>query len=386
MKTRSVSRLILVVIVIAIIVGAVAAYTLIMGNQNTGSQGSGSTKIRISGAGATFIAPFLQTAAYEYALKYPVEVDYASIGSGGGIKQFLEKTIDFGASDAPLPYDKWLEAGDALHIPAVIGAVVIIYNIPDLPSGKRLKFTGQIIADMYLGKINKWNDPAIVALNPELANVDKSITVVHRSDGSGTTYVFTQYLSVVSEEWAQKVGYSTSVNWPAPNKLGGKGNEGVAGTVKNTPYSLGYVEFTYAIKNNISYGYLDNPSTGEFVEPSLESIAKTAEYITITLPKGHEDWSKVSIINSFFELSKTNKNLKGAYPVVSFSYILVYKELSKVPGMTKEKAKALVEFLKWLVTEGQQYAEPLHYVPIPQPVRQLNLNTISLITYNGQQP
>jgi phosphate ABC transporter phosphate-binding protein len=259
------SRIVLVSIIVAVIIAAGVAYVFVASNQNQGTnQGATPTqKIRISGAGSTFVAFFMQTAAYYYAQKYSVEVDYASIGSGGGIKQFLEKTVDFGASDAPLPRSEWEKAGDALHIPVVIGAVVVIYNIPDLPSNTRLKFTGQIVADIYLGKITKWNDPALVSLNPQLANIDKPITVVHRSDGSGTTYIFTQYLSVVSKEWAEKVGYSTSVNWPAPNKIGGKGNEGVAGVVQNTPYTIGYVEFTYAVKNNIPYGMLDNPSTGE---------------------------------------------------------------------------------------------------------------------------
>jgi phosphate transport system substrate-binding protein len=385
MKRKGISRIVLVSIIVAVIIAAGVAYMFVASNQNQGTnQGTTPTqKIRISGAGSTFVAYFMQTAAYHYAQKYPVEVDYASIGSGGGIKQFIEKTVDFGASDAPLPRSQWEKAGDALHIPVVIGAVVVIYNIPDLPSNTRLKFTGQIVADIYLGKITKWNDPALVSLNPQLANIDKPITVVHRSDGSGTTYIFTQYLSVVSQEWAEKVGYDTSVNWPAPNKIGGKGNEGVAGVVQKTPYTIGYVEFTYAVKNNIPYGMLDNPSTGEFVEPTIQTIAKTVDYIALTLPKGDEDWSKVSIIVSFFELAKTNKNLAGAFPVVSFVYVFIYKELSKVPGMTKEKAKALVEFLRWLVKDGQQYAEPLYYIPLPQSVTDLALETLSMAKFQG---
>jgi phosphate transport system permease protein/phosphate transport system substrate-binding protein len=371
----------LVSIIVAVIIVAGVAYMFVISNQNQGT--TSTQKIRISGAGSTFVAYFMQTAAYHYAQKYSVEVDYASIGSGGGIKQFLEKTVDFGASDAPLPRSEWEKAGDALHIPVVIGAVVVIYNIPDLLPNTRLKFTGQIVADIYLGKITKWNDPALVSLNPQLANIDKPITVVHRSDGSGTTYVFTQYLSVVSQEWAEKVGYSTSVNWPAPNKIGGKGNEGVAGVVQKTPYTIGYVEFTYAVKNKIPYGRLDNPSTREFVEPTIQTIAKTVDYIALTLPRGDEDWSKVSIIVSFFELVKTNKNLSGAYPVVSFVYVFIYKELSKVPGMTKEKAKALVEFLRWLVKDGQQYAEPLYYIPLPQSVTNLALQTLSMAKFQG---
>jgi phosphate transport system permease protein/phosphate transport system substrate-binding protein len=381
MKRKGISRIMLVSIIVAVIIVAGVAYMFVISNQNQST--TSTQKIRISGAGSTFVAYFMQTAAYHYAQKYSVEVDYASIGSGGGIKQFLEKTVDFGASDAPLPRSEWEKAGDALHIPVVIGAVVVIYNIPDLLPNTRLKFTGQIVADIYLGKITKWNDPALVSLNPQLSNIDKPITVVHRSDGSGTTYVFTQYLSVVSQEWAEKVGYSTSVNWPAPNKIGGKGNEGVAGVVQKTPYTIGYVEFTYAVKNKIPYGMLDNPSTREFVEPTIQTIAKTVDYIALTLPRGDEDWSKVSIIVSFFELVKTNKNLSGAYPVVSFVYVFIYKELSKVPGMTKEKAKALVEFLRWLVKDGQQHAEPLYYIPLPQSVTNLALQTLSMAKFQG---
>jgi phosphate ABC transporter phosphate-binding protein len=377
---KAVSRILLVGIVVVIVIAASVTYWYVtQAGQNTGQ----AARIRISGAGSTFVAYFLQKAAYEYAQKHPVDVDYASVGSGAGIQQFLAGTVDFGASDAPLSTQQWQQAGDALHIPDVIGAVVITYNIPDLPPNTHLKFTGQLIADIFLGKINKWNDPALVSLNSELKNIDKPITIVHRADGSGTTFIFTQYLSLVSQEFAQKVGYGVSVNWPAPNKLGGKGNEGVAAQVKNTPYSIGYVEFTYAAKNNLLYGYVENPSTGEFVEPTIQTIAKTADYVSLTLPSGDKDWSNVSIVKSFIELAKTNKNLSRAYPIVSFTYIFIHKELSKVPNMTKEKAKALVDFLRWLVTDAQQYAEPLYYVPLPQSVINLNLQTLSMVTFNG---
>ncbi len=379
--SKAISKLLVVSLVVIVIAG-VAAYSLL---SQTASQGSEKTspiaeKIRLSGAGATFVQYFMQRAAYEYAKITNVEVDYASIGSGGGIKQFLEKTVDFGASDAPLPRDKWLQAGDALHVPVVIGAVVPAYNLPEYPRSG-LNFTNDVMADIFLGKITQWNDPRLVKHNPVLANINKPIIVVHRSDGSGTTFVWTDFLSTVSQEWATKVGRSTSVNWPVG--IGGQGNAGVAGQIKNNPYSIGYLEFTYAIENKIPYGNLVNPSTGEFVSPSIRTIANTVSYVTVSLPKGNEDWSDVSIIRSFFKLSETNKNLKEAFPVVSFTYVLIYKELSKVPGMNKEKAQALVKFLKWLVTDGQQYAEPLHYIPLPKAAIDLNLETLKLVEYQG---
>lgn len=380
---KAISRNVLAVIVILVIILAAGLIYLTLSSESSKSNQSGSS-IRISGAGSTFVAYFLQTAAYEYAKISNVEIDYSSVGSGAGIQQFLSKTVDFGASDAPLPRDKWREAGDALHIPIIIGGVVVIYNLPEYPRSG-LNFTGEVLADIFLGKITKWNDPKLVALNPVLKNVNQPITVVHRSDGSGTTYAFTDYLSTVSQEWATRVGKGTSVNWPAPNSAGGKGNEGVAGIVKNTPYAIGYAEFTYAIKNNIPYGYVENPSTGDFVEPSIDTIAKTVGYVAITLPKGDEDWSNVSIIESFFSLAKNRKDLSGAYPIVSFTYVLIYKELSKVPGMNLEKAKALVNFLRWLVKDGQQYAAPLYYVPLPANVTNLDLDTLSQVTFNGKQ-
>jgi len=384
MDKKGISRMVLVSVIVILVIAGVVTYWYLQ-QQATPSSSTSSQRIKISGAGSTFVAYFLQAAAYHYAQIKPVDVDYASIGSGGGIQQFLAKTVDFGASDVPLRTSQWQQAGDALHIPIVIGAVVLIYNIPELPPNTHLNFTGQAIVDIYFGRITKWNDPALVAHNPILANIDKPIITVHRSDGSGTTGVFTQYLSAVSSEWASKVGSDTSVNWPSQNTLGGKGNEGVTAAVKNTPYSIGYVEFTYAKKNNLSYGYVENPSTGEFVEPTLETIAKTVEYVALTLPKGNEDWSNVSIIYSFFELSKTRKDMYGAYPITSFTYIYLYKELSKIPNMTQEKAQALVEFIKWLVTDGQQYAEELYYVPLPQAVRNLGLQTLTMVTFNGMK-
>ncbi len=263
-----------------------------------------------------------------------------------------------------------------MHIPITIGGVVPIYNLPGIPKG--LKFTGEILADIYLGKITKWSDPKLAAINPEVSLPDQAITVVHRSDGSGTTFVWTSYLSDVSPEWKQNVGRGTSVNWPIG--LGGKGNDGVAALVQQIPYSIGYVEFIYAKKNNLTYGYVQN-AAGEFIEPSIESFAKAVEYAAITLPRGDADWSKVSVVDSI----ANNTQARGAYPITSFSYILVYRELNVLPNMDEATARALVEFLWWAMHDGQNYAVKLYYVPLPSSVVSHNEATIRMITYNGKQ-
>ncbi|MEM0313869.1 MAG: phosphate ABC transporter substrate-binding protein PstS, partial [Candidatus Bathyarchaeia archaeon] len=243
---------------------------------------------------------------------------------------------------------------------------------------KGLKFTGEILAGIYLGEITQWNDLQIATINPDVNLPNQQIVVVHRSDGSGTTFIWTSYLSNVSPKWKETVGKGTSVNWPVG--LGGKGNDGVAALVQQTPYSIGYVEFTYAKKNNLAYGSVRN-AAGEFIEPSIESFAKAADYAAVALPKGDESWAKVSIVDSL----AGNKQAKGAYPITSFSYILVYKELNVLPNMNEAAAKALTDFLWWAIHEGQNYASELHYVPLPSSVVRHNEATIRLITYNGQQ-
>ncbi len=360
-----------------VIVVAVIAVAMITLGLLAYQQASPTRTVTLNGAGATFPFPLIDKWAAEYhKIKPNVKVNYQSIGSGGGIQQHIEKTVFFAASDAPLTEAQAAKAPNTLHIPITIGGVVPIYNIPGIQKG--LKFTGEILADIYLGKITKWNDPRLAAINPGVDLPDKEIVVVHRSDGSGTTFVWTSYLSCVSQEWREKVGRGTSVNWPIG--LGAKGNEGVAATVQQTPYSIGYVEFTYAKKNNLTYGYVQN-AAGEFIEPSIESFAKAAEYAAITLPKGDESWSKVSIIESIVN----NTRARGAYPITSFSYFLVYKELNVLPNMDEETARALVEFLWWAIHDGQGYASDLHYVPLPPSVVAHNEETIRMITYNGQQ-
>jgi len=333
--------------------------------------------VTLNGAGATFPFPLIDKWAVEYhKIKPNVQVNYQGIGSGGGIQQHIEKTVHFAASDAPLTEAQASKAPNTLHIPITIGGVVVTYNIPGVSKG--LKFTGENLADIYLGKITKWNDPKIVALNPGVTLPDKDIVVVHRSDGSGTTYIWTSYLSNVSPEWRERVGRGTSVNWP--KGLGGKGNDGVAALVQQTPYSIGYVEFAYAMKNNLPYGYIQN-AAGEFIEPSIESFAKAAEYAAITLPRGDASWSKVSIVDSL----ANNTRAYGAYPITSFSYVIVYKELNVLPNMDEATARALVYFLWWIVHDGQRYAAELYYVPLPQNVVVHNEETIRMITFNGRQ-
>ncbi|MEM2193639.1 MAG: phosphate ABC transporter substrate-binding protein PstS [Candidatus Methanomethylicia archaeon] len=309
-------------------------------------------------------------------IKPNIKINYQGIRSGGGIQQHIEKTVYFAASDAPLTEDQARKAPNTLHIPITIGGVVPIYNIPGISKG--LKFTGEVLADIYLGKITKWNDQKLAAANPDVSLPDQKIVVVHRSDGSGTTFIWTSYLSNISLEWRKNVGKGTSVNWPVG--IGGKGNDGVAALVQQTPYSIGYVEFTYAKKNNLAYGYMQN-AAGEFIEPSIESFAKAADYAVVTLPRGDENWSKVSIVDSL----AGDIQAMGAYPITSFSYILVYKELNVLPNMNEAAARALVEFLWWAIHDGQNYASELYYVPLPSSIVMHNEATIQLITYNGQQ-
>lgn len=359
-------------VAIPVTVVAIVVAAGVFANQSLTTGG----RITLNGAGATFPFPLIDKWAAEYHKIRPnIHVNYQSIGSGGGIQQHIARTVHFGASDAPLTEAQFAQAPNTLHIPITIGAVVPVYNVPGITKG--LKFTGEILADIYLGKITRWNDARLAAINMDISLPDRAITVVHRSDGSGTTFVWTNYLSNVSPEWRETVGKGTSVRWPTG--LGGKGNEGVAALVRQTPYSIGYVEFAYAKKNNLAYGYVQN-AAGEFVEPSMESFARAAEYAAVALPRGDASWSKVSIVDSL----AGNRQARGAYPITSFSYILVYRELNVLPNMDEATARALVDFLWWAVHDGQKYAPDLHYVPLPPGVVAHNEETIRLITFNGQ--
>jgi phosphate transport system permease protein/phosphate transport system substrate-binding protein len=360
-------KIVIPIVAIAIAVASVFAYQYLSTPQT----------ITLNGAGASFPFPLIDKWTAEYhRIKPNVQVNYQSIGSGGGIKQHMEKTIQFAASDAPLTEKQAANATNTLHIPITIGGVVPTYNVPGLPKG--LRFSGEVLADIFLGKITKWNDSQLLALNPDFSLPDQEIIVVHRSDGSGTTFIWTSYLCQISQDWKTTVGKGTSVNWPIG--LGGKGNEGVAGLISQNPYSIGYVEFIYAKNNNLTWGYVQN-AAGEFIEPSLESFATAASFAAIILPKGDESWSKVSIVDSIVN----NEQARGAYPITSFSYFLVYKELSVLPNMDEASAKALVEFLWWTIHDGQKYSAELIYVPLPESVVRHNEETIRMITFDGKQ-
>jgi len=303
--------------------------------------------ISLTGAGASFPYPLYSKWVAEYQKKDPrVRINYQSIGSGGGIRQITERTVDFGASDAPMTPEQLAKApSKIIHIPTTLGAVVVIYNLPEAGAG--LKLSPEVLAGIFLGEITKWNDPKLAALNPSLKLPDKPITVAHRSDGSGTTAVFTDYLCKVSPTWKEKVGTGTSVKWPLG--LGGKGNEGVAGVVKTTPGSLGYVELAYAIQNNLSYAHLRNKA-GVFLEPRIESITAAAASAAADMPES-------------LTMSITDAPGENAYPIAAFTYILVYQE-----SPHKTKAQALAKFLWWAIHEGQALGSALHYAPLPAQV------------------
>jgi phosphate ABC transporter phosphate-binding protein len=325
----------------------------------------------INGAGATFPYPLLSAMTVDYNKQHPnIKFNYQSIGSGGGIRQHTEKTVDFGATDAPLTAAQREAAPSTLHIPVTIGSVVFAYNIPKMEKG--MKITGPVIADIFMLKITKWNDAAIQALNPGVQLPDKAILVVHRSDGSGTTFVWTSYLTMVSPQWKEKVGAGTAVQWPGG--LGAVGNEGVAGVVRGTEYTVGYVELAYAVTNKMAYAYVQN-TAGSFVEPTLETISAAAATRATVLPAGDASWTSINLLNA----DGTN-----TYPIASFSYLLVYKELSVLKGMDKERARILVEFLLWASKDGQIHASKLTYVPLPPSVVALNEKTIKSITFEGQ--
>jgi phosphate transport system substrate-binding protein len=320
-----------------------------------GLSASASAQMTINGAGATFPYPIYSKWFDEYAKVDPsVRFNYQSIGSGGGQKQITAQTVDFGASDGPMSDENLAKApGKILHIPTVAGADVVAYNLAGNPA---LKLDADTIAGIFLGQIKKWNDTKIAGLNPGAKLPDQEIVVVHRSDGSGTTYIWTDYLSKISAEWKQKVGTNTSVNWPIG--LGGKGNEGVAGQIKQTPGTLGYVELIYAIQNKMPYAEVKN-STGNFVKPSVESI--TAAVATAQIPDD-------------FRFSITNAPGSESYPIAGATWLLVYEQQKDAI-----KGKKLVEFLKWALTKGEDMAKQLDYAPLPAELRERVLNRVDEI-------
>jgi phosphate transport system substrate-binding protein len=346
---------------------ASAAVVLIAGHWARGKPALASAfpvppTIQLTAAGATFPYPIYSKWFSEYNRLHPdIEINYQSIGSGGGIRQVLARTVDFGASDGPMTDDQLAEAKsklgtEVLHFPTVLGADVPTYNIPGVAG--ELKFTPQALAGIYFGKITKWNDPAITGPNPGMNLPGADIVVVHRSDGSGTTYVWTDYLTKVSKEWETRVGRNTSVNWPVG--LGGKGNEGVAGLVKQTPNSIGYVELIYAIQNHMPYGRVEN-STGGFVKADLASVTAAADSVANEMPDD-------------FRVSITNAPGKDAYPISSFTWLLIPAKIADA-----QKKQAITDFLRWMITAGQKYCEGLAYAPLPKPVVAKEMKNISRI-------
>jgi len=311
----------------------------------------------LNGAGATFPYPMYSKWFSEYNKLHPdIQFNYQSIGSGGGIRQVIAGTVDFGASDGPMTDEQLAQAKiKIVHIPTVLGAVVPAYNVPGV-SGE-LKFTPAALAGIFLGKITSWNDPALTSVNPGVNLPNQPLIVIHRSDGSGTTYIFTDYLSKVSNEWQNQVGKGTSVKWPVG--LGGKGNEGVAGMVRQMQGSIGYVELIYAVQNNISYGTVKNAS-GNFVKASLDSVTAAA--------------ASVKNMPADFRVSITNAPGKDAYPISSFTWLLI-------PAQSKHKAKGkiLADFLNWMVDDGQKMTAPLTYAPLPETVVQKVKNAIKQV-------
>jgi phosphate transport system substrate-binding protein len=317
----------------------------------------------LTGAGATFPAPLYQKWFDEYSRLTHVNINYQAIGSGGGIKGIQDQTVDFGASDAPMA-DEQIQAakgGALFHIPTALGAIVPTYNVPEATS--QLNFTASTLGGIFLGDIQMWNDPQLVADNPDLASVNQPIVVVHRSDGSGTTFGFTDYLSNVSPDWQQRVGKGTSVNWPVG--LGASGNAGVAGEVQQDPYSLGYVELIYAIQNNLGYGAVQN-SAGNFIIPSLDSVNAAAT-------------SAATLIPADLRFSIVNAPGEAAYPISTATWLLVYRDMPD-----RAKGLALTRMLWWATHEGQRFNNALAYATVPAAITSRSEEMIRQISVQGR--
>jgi phosphate transport system substrate-binding protein len=387
---RNTGLLIVIVVIVAAIVGGYAYYQT--AGQNTtmnptetmsatetmsGSETASNQPVTILGAGATFPAPLIQRWTVQYnSLNPSVTINYNPIGSGGGIQQITQKTVDFGASDAPLSDSQLHNATGLVLMPETLGGVAITYNLQTygISNNTAINFTGDVIAGIYMGRITQWNDPAIQTLNPNLQLPKATITAVHRSDGSGTTYAFTDFLSTVNPDWSTTVGHSTSVTWPVDKTasgVGAKGNAGVAGTVVNTPGSIGYVDVIYAVSNHLGVGAVKN-SEGNFVVPTLQTILYAAANATGT-PNPSD--LRLHIVNAAGAQS---------YPIATYTYLLVYKDMSTQPSMNLAKAQALAKFLWWAVHDGQKYSEGLIYVPLPSNIVSADEQLLRSLTYQGQ--
>lgn len=325
----------------------------------------------LTGAGATFPFPLIDLWRVEYNnVQNNVNLNYQSIGSGGGIKQHIEKTVNFAASDKPMSEAERELAPGTLHIPESIGGVVLVYNLPEVPN-KGLKLTSDVIAGIFLGEIIRWNDPAITVENPGLNLPDKEIVTAHRSDGSGTTFIFTDYLTTISPTWDEQIGKGKSVPWPLG--LAAAGNEGVAAIVKSTEYSIGYVELAYAFQTSMSYASIQNAEKSVFVEPSLDSISAASSGVADTLPAAEDSWVGVSLVNA---------SGSDSYPIASFTYLLVYDDLKSVTN-NKEQA-TVIHIINWMITDGQDFSSSLLYVPLADKVTELGKQGLSKVTYGGE--
>ncbi|MEI6153647.1 MAG: phosphate ABC transporter substrate-binding protein PstS [Deltaproteobacteria bacterium] len=314
------------------------------------------------GAGATFPQPLYSKMFDVYNQQNKIMINYQGIGSGGGINQLIKKTVDFGGTDAFMTEKELKDAGaPVLHIPTCLGAVVVTYNLPGNP---KINFTPDVVADIFLGKITKWNDAKIAAANKDVKLPDISISVVHRADGSGTTYIFSEYLTKISKEWKDKMGTGKSINWPA-GQIGQKGNPGVAGYVKQTPGSVGYVELLYAMQNKMAYGNIKNKA-GKLVEPTTQSVSSAAN---VKIP---EDTN----------VSLTDTDAKDGYPISGFTWLIFYKE-QNYGGRSKEKAEVLSKMLMWMVGDGQKYVEPLQYSALSKEAADKAVKIIKSMTYKG---
>jgi len=317
-----------------------------------------SSSLLVTGAGATFPFPLYSKWFDAYnKLRPDIRFNYQSIGSGGGIQQFTAGTVDFGATDAPMTAEEIAKAPDAVHVPTVLGAVVVIHNV----AVDGLKLTPEVLAGVFLGKVARWNDPALAKVNPGVALPDAAITVAHRSDGSGTTAIFTDYLAKVSPEWKEKVGAGKSVKWPVG--LGGKGNEGVTGLVKQMPGAIGYVELAYASQNKLALASLRNRD-GAFVTPNLASTSEAAAGVEMPAD---------------YRVSITDAPGKGAWPIASFTYLLVHRDMKDAA-----KGDAIVKFLWWAIHDGQALAAPLDYAPLPKAVVARVEKTVQGLTVQGK--
>jgi len=333
------------------------------GNSGKNNAGNSTDKITITGAGSSFDNPLFSKMFAVYYDSTKIQINYQSVGSGAGISQLTNKTIDFGAADVPMnsKQDSAAEA-PVLHIPVTAGAVVVSYNLPGV--NDVLKFTPDIIANIFLGKIKIWNDPAIAKANPGVKLPATAIVVAHRSDGSGTSAIFTSYLSKVNAEWQGKVGSATAVNWPTG--LGGKGNEGVSGLIKQTPGGIGYIELAYAIQNNLPYATVQNKA-GNFIVPSIESVTAAAG---IAIPTDGKLWL-------------TDTDAPDGYPIAGFSWVLLYQEQG-YGNRTQAQATQLVQLLYWMIRDGQQFSAALHYAPLSDATVTVGENLLKSITYKGQ--